>query len=453
MPSRRHQVSGRDSEGLWLELDAFPGAGFDGEGVRLTNDDWHAGYDEEGLWFAAPFAVVEKFPTDAGLLLAGAQGDVKLRHRAYRSDMNGGEFEELASEITRGSISLSNYRDHTWELSLPATLIEVDDPFDLYGTYAKVVTELWDPFTETWLRYPLSVYLLGPPKGEKEREKTTNDLVGRSVEAVLLEDGVHGQGGYHAPTGTSVLAEVRRICVMLGFDPERLAFPPSSEDVRLTTPLVIDAAQDSAGCYYLRICNRLLAAGGFIALYADKEGRLATKKADARVRRPPGLFYGTAELRERLILGTIGEDYEDSRFGNRVVVRSSDALDAEPIVVTVENRDPTSPASVQNFGRVKQLEPIVYENLASRESALALARGRLAVASGLDAKLRLRTVQDPRLDARQTYFLSADDDRGKAAAIDKWFVTGVTLPLDEGASVMEHELSRFEEATGEEVAA
>lgn len=452
MPTRMRQLSGRDEEGLWLDLEAFPGAGRGAEGIQLANDGNNAGYDEEGLWFLAPSSSIEKLPTDPGLLLAGAQGDVRLRHRAYRSDMNGRELEEMVGLITGGSVSLSNYRDHTWELSLPGTLLEVDDPFDLFGTYMKVVSELWDPFTETWLRFPLGVYLLGPPKGEKDREKTTRDLAGRSLEAVLLEDGVHGNGGYFAAAGTGVLAEVRRICVLLGFDPARLDFPPSAQDVPLTTPLVVDAAQDSAGCYYLRICNRLLAAGGFIALYADKEGRLATKKSAARAERPPDVFYGSSVLRERLVVGTIGEDYEDDRFGNRVVVRSSDALDVEPIVVAVENRDPNSPASVQNFKRVKQLEPIVYENLASREAALAIARGRLAVASGLDAKLTMRTVQDPRLDARQTYSLSADDDSGKAAAIGKWFVTGATLPLDEGASVMEHELSRFEDAVGQEVA-
>lgn len=452
MPDRRVVSSGTEADGRpFVEIGLLPGSGFDPDGrPYLTVGEGDVGTGADGRYYVdLPFVRIIKVPTDPGLILAGAQGRVKIRHRLYRSNLAGEELEELSGKVSGGTLTLSNFRDWTWEVTFPATVLDVDDPFDVFGTYARLVSELYDPFSKSWLRFPLGVYVLGPPKGERERERSTFEVSGRSLEAVLAEDGLHASGGYSAPAGVGVLAEVRRLCGTLGFPLSRLNFPPASEDVALTTPLEIDAAQDSAGCYYLRICNRLLAAGGFIALYADKEGRLATKKSSARARREPDVFYGSSEIRERLVVGAIGEDYEDNRFGNRIVVRSSDALDVEPIRVAVENRDPNSPASIKNFGRVVQPEPLVYENLSSAAEALALARGRLAVASGLNAKLNLRTVQDPRLDARQTYSLSVSDDRGREAAFGTWFPVGATLPLDEGAGVMEHQLARSEEAVGE----
>ncbi len=382
-------------------------------------------------------------------ILEGRTGGAEFRYRLYRSNVSGQKLEELPG-VEGASVTLSNYRDHTWELSLP---MRATTRLDVFRDYVKLVIELRDG--EGWLRYPFGLYYFDAPKGRDDRLTTGWSLVGRSPEATLLTDSAHQT--YTVLAGTGVLARVRQILLDRGVPADRIAFPTT--DKALTSPATFDPLQDAEGSKWLRICNALLAAGGFYALYADNEGRLTTKEIEDLPDKEAGVAYGTEEGTERLIGDSSGDawvdfEYDDERFANRVVVYSSDPNQSPTITAVAELHayqpaspppgvivlvDPDSRVSVEALGRVVQKEPVVLQNLISQAEANRLALANLRLASSMDLKLAFPTVPDPRRVPRETYALDVRRD-GERLYGETWPVTGFTLPLD--LKEMVHEVSR-----------
>lgn len=441
MPRRRIGVaSNRTDQGINVDLDLFPGAGRNAQGISVDLDDVSSGRNEGGLFLAVPLEAFGTVPHDAGLLLAGALGTPELRYKLYRSNISGEELEELPG-VDSASISLSNFRDHTWELSVS---MRETEKLDAFAGWVKAVAFLRDPDaldgpTPGWQRFPLGLYRFRSPKGIKKRipRSDTWELAGLSPEALLL--GSSAYKGYTVPKNIGVLARVRLILTTtFGVPASRIIFP--TDDVILTTATYFDP-EDASAVKWLRICNALLAAGGFIALYTDNEGRFLTKKIEERSDRDPDVQYGSEILKERQVVDDIPYEYDDERFANRIVVKDEDVNKTPPIVGVAENHDPESEGSIENYGEIVQPDPIMLKNIASQAEANLIARARLAAASGFNLKLSLTTIPDPRRGARETYGLDLRRDDGTVVFDGNWTVTGWDMSLDRTAQ--SHEISRL----------
>lgn len=385
-------------------------------------------------------------------ILAGKSGPIEYDYKLYRSNIRGHQLDELPA-LDGAAITLSNYRDHTWEITLPMPETPL---LDYFKDFVKAVILLKDAAADEWIRFPMGLYRFFSPEGTDSPLMTTWNLVGKSPEALLLERGAHGQGGYKVAAGAGVLAAVRIILVSQGIPDARINFP--TEDKFLATPMFFDPYQDAARCYWLRICNALLTAGGFYALYTDAEGNFTTKDIESLRDREPAVTYGTEPHTEQLITGQISWVYDDEAFANRTVVYAGDPNQGTPVTAVAELHstpitppnswttilaDPDSRVSIEALnGRISQKDPVVLQNIISQNEAFRLARRNLRIASGLNHKLSVPTAPDPRRGPREIYDLDVRRElTGKRLYRGSWWVTGWTLPLNLGQ--MTHEISRF----------
>lgn len=448
------------SEGIFVSAEYMEGVSVTAGGVQIPYGDYVRD-DPGGIFVEVPVYDFDTSPASRAApasvddLLAGVRGGVNLRYRLYASDKNGGRLYEIL-DYSGALVDLSNYRDHTWEISfgyLPresqrSSGTDSGPPFE----WIKAEAELYDPGAGETHSFALGLYRVSEVEDSSTREVTVYSVTARSAEDTLLDDNAHL--GYSVLPGEGVLARSRDILLSRGFEPDRVRLPPLGSDRTLATGMYFDPISDHSGTYWLRIINALLNAGGFYALYTDSEGRFTTHKVSDRQDRTPNVLYSSEArsdlgeeygLRPQLLVhGELSGSYETEGFENRVVVMSTDVNTIPPIYVIVENRDPNSPNSIQNRG-IRTGEPIALSNIATREDAEAIGRAEIAKKSGRDRKVTLRTMHDPRRTARETYLLDMRLESGETVARGLYYVTGTRLPLDtNGEAVMEHELSTVE---------
>ncbi len=366
-------------------------------------------------------------------LLRGLRGRPEFRYRIYRSNLAGETFEELTN-VEGSIVSLSNFRDHTWELKVP---MKRSSKLDVFKDYVKLVVEARDGSTNTWTSFPMGLYFFSSPAGTLRPTYSDWKLVGRSPEHLLLLSSAYQ--GYSVAAGTGVLAAVRQILIDRGVPSSMIDFPPA--DVTLPNAMFFDPITDPEGARWLRISNSLLSAGGFYALYTDSSGRFKTHKIEDFARKAANVSYDKS-----WVVGIEGgppeveEVYDDERFANRVVVYSGNPSISPPWVGVAENHDPESPGSIENLGRVVQKEPIVLQSITSQAAADAVARAELAKASARARKLTVRTLPDPRRGPREVYQIDLSTSAEGVLVDGTWAVEGFELPLD--LSEMEHTVSR-----------
>jgi hypothetical protein len=396
-------------------------------------------------------------------ILEGRRGTIVFERSLYRSGVSGERFEELAVE--RGaSVSLSNYRDHTWEISLPLKDLA---GLDLYGDFVLLVIRLKDADAEDgsgWLEYPFGLYHLAFPKGEDSRMRRTYALTGKSLESLLLN--YQYSSGYLVETGTGVLEAARGVLIDRGIPVERINFPPASEDEELASAYFADPRQGAEGIKPLRIVNGLMAAGGFFAVWTDASGRFTTRKVDERLERESAVTYGTTLDADRLVLGTQPFEFDGSSFANRIVVYNDDpdavlvgGTPAPQIVGKAELRsvmpavpepdttyviDPDSEVSVDRYsGGEVQPDPVGLKNIANGAAAQKAAKARLMRAISMEEKRSLVTRFDPRRGPRESYRLKLYREDGAEAATGLFSVTNLAASLDFGSGArMGHEIGR-----------
>lgn len=311
-----------------------------------------------------------------GALLAGQRGAVHYRYRLYESSIVG-ETGAFIKDIDSGGgqVSMSNFRDHTFELNLSRKEL-TGSVLERLGDYVKLIVEVRDPITYAWMEFPMGLFKLDPYTSSHEAWGSTYALTGRSPEVLLVDDyAVHGLA---IQAGAEILRWCRQILLVRGVPSHMINFP--GRDKVLGTPMFFDPFQDSSSCAYLRIINALLNAGGYFALFTDNEGRFTTREIEALGAVEPDAIYtsgGDLGGAYRMVVGTIEEEYDLESFANRVVVHSGDPNQSVPVVGVAANNDPNSPGSRQNVGRWIQGEPVQLQNIVSQAEANQLAAAEL----------------------------------------------------------------------------
>lgn len=388
-------------------------------------------------------AIYQHPPTAASRLSAILQGFRGPRHydfKLYRSNKDGEELEEIPS-VRSARISLSNFRDHTWEIQLP---VGHDAEIDFITDLVKVVVRVWDAGLGDWQRFSMGLYYFSAPEGEDDPLVTEYNLTGKSLEAILMDSSAYL--GYRVTAGTGVLAAAKSILVARGFSSARIDFPPTSQDKTLPQPMFFDPFQDADSVRYLRIVNALLAAGGFYALYTDKEGKFTTKALPTIPKKSGDAKYGTTgDGFEKMLTGSSSWSIDDENFANSVVVQSGDA-NQQFLIARAENHDPNSRVSIEALiaagrgdGRV-QKEPVVLQQLVTTAEAQAIALEILRRDSGMNLTRTITTLFDPRRDAREVYELNVYREDGVEVATGIWPVVGWEVELSPESISMSHEL-------------
>ena len=383
-------------------------------------------------------------PTDAEkekALLEGRRGPREWRYELWRSNLAGellesGPFRRIEPlrTVESGAYTINNLRDHTWELTVS---MRSDETLDLFSDWVRLFVLLRDDEQPGgWRTYPRGLYKFDFPKGEDSSAATTWDLTGKSPEIVLLDD--MPDGGYKVAKSTGVLAAVRTILLGRGVAASRIDLPTT--DKLLTADKLYDPLQDVESTRYLRICNDLLATGGFYALWTDDEGRFTTKEIEDTTDTDVAVTYGTTASSDRLLKETIPWETSDERFANRVRVWAGSAQGTIPVQAKAENHDPDSRLSYENYGRWVEGEPVVLENLVSQAVATLVAKAQLRINSSADMKLTLSTFNDPRRQPRDRYGLEINNDSGEPLWRDRWRVNEISHPLD--MSGMSHSIYR-----------
>jgi hypothetical protein len=383
-------------------------------------------------------------------MLAGRRGDTQTRCRLHLSDVTGYVGESVAV-LEGGEVTLSNYRDNSWELSISSHELS---GFSLQDDWVRLFMDVRIP-GEAWVEFALGHYRFERPKGTWRRDLSTHDLTATSGESLMLSE--HADRGYRAPAGTDILAEVRDLIMSFGVPEGRISFPPVTRT--LEDSMFLDPLQNFSATDYLRIVNALLSAGGFYALFTDAEGRFRTLEMQDQEYQAEHVVYGNGTGGEGMVIGDVPYANDDASFANVVVVYAGDPTattrvaraelrDAAPVPAatgTVYVVDPDHPGTVEKIGR--RFSEVRLENLVSQTAADTTARTRLRRAAGLNEKIRLLTRPDPRRGPRENYGLELADDAGTTIYTGiKWNVTGWKLPLSGGA--MEHELSRLAAGVG-----
>jgi len=370
-------------------------------------------------------------------MLNGLFGQIEYRYRLYRSDKFSERIEELPT-VESASFSLDNLRDHTWELTLP---MDAADELDVWGDYVRLEVEMRTVAGtgggEYSITRPFGLYFFDEIGGADSPERRMWDLGGKSPEAILM--GSTAESGFSIFAGEGILAKVRGILLAQGIPASMIVTPPASQDVAMATTTYFDPFNNATDTRWLRICNTILAAGGFIALFADNEGRLTTRKINASNRLEADFSYGTTKESDNLITSeTIEYVCDDETFANRVVVYSGDPAEAASFGVA-ENHDPNSRISFERLGRWVQKDAIELPSLVSPTEAQQVALQALRVASGMNLRLNFDTIFDTRVKPRQVYGLEVFGDDGDPIWTgDVWPALTISASLDLGP--MHHEI-------------
>jgi hypothetical protein len=404
---------------------------------------------------------VSRYTYDSlGALLSGQRGPIHLRYRLYESDIagnifapnvgwDGGVFNDREARRTirpwvrdidggSASVSMSNFRDHTWEITLTRREL-IGRILQNLGRYVRLFVEVFDPVGSEWLEFPFGLYQFDPPSASHERYGSSYALTGRSPEVLISEDS--SSYGYSVGAGVNILARVRQILTSRGVPAAAINFPPSTKT--LQTAMYFDPFQDASSIIWLRIVNALLNAGGFYAVYTDAEGRWTTKEIEALGRREPDAIY-TSEGPHRMVVGTIDEEYDWEAFSNKVTVYSGDPNQGTPVFGVAVNRDPNSPGSVQNYGRVVEKEPVQLQNIVSQAEANRLAAAELRRRTAAFHRSSFSTLPDPRRGPKEAVRADVRRADGKVVFGGMWSVVNFTLPLSSPPGVMGFEVHRSE---------
>lgn len=323
--------------------------------------------------------------------IAGFFGPAQMRTNIYVSNISGDKLR-LLPYVQAASISLNNFRDATWELSIA---FDRNDEFNPFKDWIKIEAEVY--VKDKWVSFPLGLYKFDKIGGSHTTSSSTWELTGYSGEILFVQDTLRNVRTIKA--GSYILRTVRNDLIAAGVPEERISFP-MSEDKKINTSLVFDPFNDESNGTKLRVWNTLLNAGGFFALYTDSEGRFVTSSYKDVRTQEPSVIYGDGG--EKIVLDGISDNWDDESFANAVVVISEDPNQTPPIVAHAENNDPNSDASRVNLGFWK-VKKVTRKTLPDLATAKKIAKSELQASSGFWRTIGWSTPPDPERGPKEYY--------------------------------------------------
>ena len=372
--------------------------------------------------------------------LAGHFGNPEIRYRMFLSNIHGDRLTELRGLIREASVSMSNYREHTWKMDFEMTATDRVSPMHDYFLPICEIRAGRDIAEE----FPLGIYRSFLPETTYDESQSVWNIGADSLEMLLSQDGPDDV--YSLPFGTDILGTVRDILTARGIPNNSIVFPNTVKTLRNSLDIDPATAEDLD---WLQVCNRLLSAGGFYGLQTDAQGRFVTEdmpSSGSSSAKAPDIVYGPVGMpyAQQLITGKVGEALQDNRFANKVYLRSQDVNDTPPITAVAVNDDPGNPASTVSLGytRRKKLNP---QTVTDQDAADRLVQAELKKATALYQNLKINTFPDPRRGLRETYKIYLQDVRGRTVVDSVIDVVNWTLPLSNPPQTMSHDLGIAED--------
>ena len=369
-------------------------------------------------------------------IIRGRFGAVSFDYRLHLSNIRGDELQLLPA--WDGAFDLSNFRDETWQLSVD---IRATDALDPFNDYVKlIVTATSGGRSAAW---PMGLYRFRVPDEEMLETRRDWNLKGYSPEMIVMDD--YPQSLYEVPAGRGVLAECRSILVGMGVPSYRIAFPP--HDKALRNPYSVEPLVDAESQgRWLRIINNLLGAGSFYALTTDREGRFTTRLMEDLTTRNPDFIYGPGG--DGMLIPPISNSWDDTRFGNKVVVVTEDTQEMPPMYAVAINNDPDSPASVDRIG-VKAKDPIRVSATTDQAALQRLADGYLQAYSSYHRNTTFQFKADPRRCQHEVCKIAGIDiDPALGSLMDNHRVNNFSWNLKHPAEPMQMEIAKVDKIGG-----
>ena len=213
---------------------------------------------------------------------------------------------------------------------------------------------------------------------------------------------------------------------------------------------------------WISVCNELLSSGGYYALWTDEVGNFVTCNCGDLENREPNLYYSATAYGgalpegpyDPIVEGSIDENFEDQNFANKVVATVADdgaeESDLPQMRSIAINRDPHSPASVQNLGRRLGAgkERVITKRVSLRSTTSQadldrLAQSQLTRFTSLYHTMSFNTISDPRCGARQIYQTYVSR-KGEVINADKWRVVNFSQDLGDRPGTTTHNVARHE---------
>lgn len=449
-------AGGRDTKGAFVDLNVLPSSGRDTNGVFVDTaastaaGEGIAGHYVDLAWEPAaeppppdPATLpaskpIARPPIDLRRYLAGHYGRIQMEVGMYVSNIRGEELA-LIDRVSGMSIDLDNTREAAWGLTATMPYTELFDP---RSDYVKAVVDVKLP--DRWERYAMGLYGLEIPEDALLEHSKTWALSGFSAEQVLAEQ--MANNGYSVGPGSAALNRVRLILQnQFGVPDDMINFPV--EDVVLTTGILFDIVQNTAGCYWLSICNSILAAGGFTPLHTDKNGVWFTEKQGQIKVKVPSVRYGEGPDKENLFDSTepIPVRRDMGEFANVITVISNDIEQIPPVCAIVVNDDPNHPYSTVNYRRRE--DTVELQQIVGPVEARAIGQEELDRRGGVPETIRVQTKCDPERGPGEVCTAEYYHNDGSNAIVGRYMWTGFGFDVNEGGapSKMTHELSILED--------
>lgn len=376
------------------------------------------------------------------LMLSGERGSINYKPYLFLSNINAEEVGELPG-VMGAEVNLSNYRDHTWELSLECEDSDAWNPLSDWVLAAMDISTAMDPVP---IRYYLGLYRFFLPEADDQPEGRYWTLSGQSPEMLLASD--VAVSGWRVAAGANVMDAVRDLLTSVGIPASRITLPPSTKTI--PNGLYFDPIKDGEKAKKIRIVNHLLSIAGYEAIQTTKRGQFFAVESQPLSKREPTVHYGD-EHDDMILRVGIPRRANTDRFANEILVTSQDPNQDPRIFAVARDTDPNSPISVLPSGLGYSVtEHITRPTLTDQETADRIAATELERSAAYQEVRTIQTMLDPRRGPGESYEADAYNAKEEHILDGKWGVVNWRMPLNRNdPGEMTHEMSRtarFQEA-------
>lgn len=355
-------------------------------------------------------------------------GPKRLIRRVYRATRENQRLDEITDLMVSGTVSnnIDRVIHGQAEFGLRSPLAV--QPYRDYLVPEVTLTELVSGDTET---VQLGLFRVRLPGTTRYPTLVTGKIRGEDLVSHLVDRKVGAP--YNVAAAANIIAACRAVCDLADL---RHLFP---EDAR-----TLPAGQGRSwpiGTSLYRILTDLLEMLGFVAPWADREGRIRSQLFIAPADQAPATTYRDGEASN--LIGVVDTDPLDTSLANHIIVTHEDLTTGVVLVAERINDDPTSATNIDPDTGIGELARHITISEAADQAAVdALADQYASEMGDVLQRVTIRTPMEPAHDAWETYALAIQPDAADGGLQGVYRVSGFAHSLDNGSTV--HELRRAE---------